>query len=54
MTGFHVNFIDVNNYLKKFVCGNEIEHKSVIDVDKLVDANTVFSHWHRQVCHANY
>ena len=29
---------------------NDIEHKLVIDVDKLVNANTVFNDWHRQVC----
>ena len=25
---------------------NEIEHESVIDIDKLAHANTVFSDWH--------
>ena len=29
---------------------NEIEHKLVIDINKLVHANTVFSDWCRQVC----
>ena len=45
-----IDFIDIDNFLKKSVCVNEIEHKSVIDVDKLIHANTVFSDWHRQVC----
>ena len=45
-----IDFIDVDNFLKKFVDMNETEHKSVIDVDKLVHANTVFSNWHTRVC----
>ena len=49
----YVDFIDVNNFLKRFLNMNEIEHKSVIDVDKLVHANRVSSDWCRQVFDAN-
>ena len=45
-----VDFIDVNNFLKTFVDGNEIANKLVIDINKLVHGNTVFSDWQRQVC----
>ena len=50
ITNFHVYFIDVDNFLRKFVDGNESANKSVIDVDTLIDANKVFSNRHREVC----
>ena len=56
ITNFHVYFIDIDNFLRKFVDSNESANKSVIDVNKLsmqikyliigiekfVDANNVF------------
>ena len=50
VTDFHIFFIDVNNFLRKFVDGNESANKLVINVDTLVDANKVFSNWHREAC----
>ena len=46
-----VNFIDID---KRFVNVNEITNKLVIDIDKLVHANTVLNDWHRQVCRHQY
>ena len=34
-----VDFIDIDNFFKRVVDMNEIEHKLVIDVDKLVHSN---------------
>ena len=46
-----VNFINVNNFKKNM---NKIANKLVIDIDKLVHANTVLSDWCRQVCRHQY
>ena len=47
---FKVYFIDMDNFDKKFMDVNKIEHKSVVDIYKLVHANKLLSDRHRQVC----
>ena len=47
ITDFHIYFIDINNFKRKFVDGNESANKLVIDIDTLIDANKVFSNRHR-------
>ena len=47
---FNIYFIDVDNFDKKFVNMNKIEHKLVIGVYKLVHTNILLSDRCRQVC----
>ena len=47
---FNVYFIDIDNFDKKFVDVNKIEHKSVIGAYKLVHTNVLLSDRRRQVC----
>ena len=50
ITDFHIYFIDIDNFLRKFVDSNESTNKLVIDIDTLTDANKVFSNRHKEVC----